>query len=89
MASYVYILRSATTGRHLIGSTNDLTDRVAKYNRTFTGGYRPGEPWECVYVEVCNNLGEARQRERHLKSMEGVDEKIQILYSTPWRGKSL
>lgn len=89
MPSYVYILRSASTGRHLIGSTNDLNARVAKYNPVFSGGYRRGEPWECVYVEVCDNLSEARQRERHLKSIEGVDEKIQILYSAPWRGRDI
>ena len=89
MPSYVYILRSASTGRHLIGSTNDLNERVAKYNRVFSGGYRPGEPWECVYVEVCDNLGVARKRERHLKSLEGVDEKIKILYSAPWRGRDV
>ena len=89
MSSYVYILRSASTGRHVIGSTNDIDSRVAKYNRVFSGGFRTGEPWECVYVEVCDNLSEARRRERHLKSLEGVDEKIKILYSAPWRGKQL
>jgi putative endonuclease len=88
MPAYVYVLRSAVTGQHFIGSTNNLQDRIARHNTTINlRTSRPGGPWECVYVEVCDNLDSARTRERYLKSLDGVDEKIRILYTTPWRDK--
>ncbi len=88
MPAYVYVLRSAVTGQHYIGSTNNLNDRIAHYNRSTDRTYRPGGPWECVYVEVCDKLEDARKRERHLRSLEGVDEKIRILYTSPQQGAS-
>jgi putative endonuclease len=87
MPAYVYVLRSAATGQHFIGSTRNLQERIARHNDSYEKVIRPGVPWECVYVEVCDSMDAARNRERHLKSLEGVDEKIQILYSTPWRSR--
>ncbi len=87
MPSYLYVLRSAATGQHHIGSTNDLQRRVADYNRLSSRAFQMGDAWECVYVEVCDNLEAARDRERYLKSIDGIDEKIRILYAAPTRGK--
>jgi len=87
MPSYVYVLRSAATGQHYIGSTNDLHRRIADYNQLSSRAFRMGDAWECVYVEVLDNLESARTRERYLKSVDGVDEKIRILYTTPVRDK--
>ncbi len=88
MPSYVYVLRSAATGQHYIGSTNDLHRRIANYNQSSSRAFKIGDSWECVYVEVCDNLESARNRERYLKSVDGVDEKIKILYSTPSRDRN-
>lgn len=85
MSAYVYVLRSAATGQHYIGSTRNLQERIARHNNSYLKLTRPGGPWECVYVEVCDDLDSARLRERHLRSLDGVDEKITILYSAPWR----
>ncbi len=87
MPSYVYVLKSAATGRHHIGSTNDLERRISDYNRYSSRAYRQGDAWECVYVEVMDNLEAARTRERFLNSVDGVDEKIKILYAAPSRRK--
>lgn len=81
MPSYLYVLRSSTTGSCQIGSTNDLESRIAERNTTSGEGTRAPGPWECIYVEVCDDLESARQRERFLKSEEGVVEKIRILYT--------
>ncbi len=81
MPSYVYVLRSAATGQHYIGSTNDLHRRIANYNHFATRAFQMGDTWECVYVEVCDDLEAARSRERYLKSVDGVEEKIRILYT--------
>jgi predicted GIY-YIG superfamily endonuclease len=83
MPSYLYVLRSAATGRYMIGSTNDLKRKLDDHNNNDVRGPQRVEPWECVYVEVCDNLDAARQRERYLKSVDGVAEKIRILYTTP------
>lgn len=88
MPAYVYVLRSTVTGQHFIGSTSNLQDRISHYNRTSGRTYRPGGPWECVYVEVCDKLEDARKRERHLRSLDGVDEKIKILYTTVERTRN-
>ncbi len=85
MSAYVYVLRSAATGQHYIGSTRNLQQRIARHNESNIRLTRPGGPWECVYVEVCDTMESARVRERHLKSLDGVDEKIRILYTAPWR----
>lgn len=88
MASYVYVLRSPVTGQHLIGSTNDLHQRIARHNSFSSRAYRSGNPWECVYVEVLDTIDDARKRERYLKSLDGVDEKIRIIYSLPSRDRA-
>ena len=88
MPSYVYVLRSAATGQHYIGSTNDLHRKIANYNHISARAFQMGDTWECVYVEVCDNLETARNRERFLKSVDGVEEKIRILYTTPAREKA-
>lgn len=87
MPSYLYVLRSAATGQHHIGSTNDLQRRIADYNRFSSRALQRGDAWECVYVEVMDSLEAARSRERYLKSIEGVGEKIRILYTSPNRKK--
>jgi predicted GIY-YIG superfamily endonuclease len=85
MPAYVYVLRSAITGQHYIGATRDLQAKIARHNDTSAMLSRPGGPLECVYVEVCENLDAARTRERYLKSLDGVDEKIRILYTATAR----
>ncbi len=81
MAAYVYVLRSSLTGQHHIGSTGNLQNKIARNNSVTRNIARPGGPWECVYVEVCDCLEDARSRERYLKSLEGLEEKIMILYN--------
>lgn len=85
MPAYVYVLRSAITGQHFIGATRDLQAKIARHNNATAMLSRPGGPLECVYVEVCESLDAARLRERYLKSLDGVDEKIRILYTATAR----
>lgn len=81
MPSFLYVLRSSSTGSYLIGSTNDLEEKLEQENGATETGRCPTGPWECIYFEVCDSMELARQRERFLKSEEGVEEKIRILYS--------
>lgn len=86
MSAYVYVLRSSLTGRHTIGSTTDLEKKIARHSSSHQLLTTSGSPWECVYVEICDGLEEARKRVRHLKDLqvaEGTkdEENIKVLYT--------
>jgi putative endonuclease len=64
---YVYILRSMQDGRFYIGSTQDVTARLARPN---SGGSRYTKnkgPWELLYTEQFNSRALAMQREKRIK----------------------
>ena len=65
---YTYVLLSELNNRYYIGSTKNISRRVAQHNdgkNTSTKSYRP---WKLVYYESFQTLAEARQREREIKS---------------------
>jgi hypothetical protein len=78
MAAYLYVMRSSVTGQHHVGATSDLTGQVDSRRRVSSSD----APWECVYVEICNGLDEARTRVRHLESLEDREKGIRLLYTS-------
>ncbi len=69
----VYVLRSLRNGRHYVGFTSrPLVERLAEHNRGFPKGWssRNG-PFGVVHQEEFDSEGEARARERLLKSGRG------------------
>ena len=69
--SIVYVLKNSITGKHYVGSTNDLVRRLSEHNRGQTRSTRQKGIWEVVYIEEYNDLLEARRRERQIKSYKG------------------
>lgn len=70
----VYILKNRVTGRHYIGSTDDIERRVAEHNRGQTRSTRYGKNnWELLYTEHYDNVLVAKKRERKIKSFKGGD----------------
>lgn len=67
----VYILRNTISGRHYIGSSNDLVRRIAEHNRGHTKSTRQKGNWELIYTEQYNSEHEARTREMVIKSYKG------------------
>lgn len=67
----VYILKNSTSGRHYIGSTNDLVRRLSEHNRGNTRSTRQKGNWEVIYTEEYSELIEARRREKQIKSFKG------------------
>jgi putative endonuclease len=65
---YVYVLLSQRSSRYYVGSTNDVSRRVAEHNAGKTTSTRSYRPWRLVYTEAFETLAEARQRERQIKS---------------------
>jgi len=71
MPYYVYILKSLKAGRYYIGQSEDVMERLRRYNRGgvwSTKGYRP---WQIHDVEEYGTRKEAIQREHYLKSPVG------------------
>ncbi|MFH1672854.1 MAG: GIY-YIG nuclease family protein [Pseudomonadota bacterium] len=71
MPFFVYILKSAATGRHYCGQTSDLDRRVSQHNdpcnqltkttKRFQG------PWHLVWSRECGDRREAMRLERKIK----------------------
>jgi len=70
MPFYLYILRSATTGKFYIGHAGDVTRRLAEHNNQRVPSTRNRGPWELVYAEEFATRAEASRRERALKKMK-------------------
>jgi putative endonuclease len=63
----LYILRSESSGRFYIGSTDNLKRRLSEHARGHAASTRGRGPWTLVYKEEFATLLEARQRELQVK----------------------
>jgi len=76
---YVYILQGLKTRKLYIGHTDNLTRRVKEHNTERGGKYtRQNGPWRLVYNESYPDRSSAVQREMHLKSSRGSQEKKKL-----------
>ena len=67
----VYVLKSRE-GLRYIGCTEDLARRIQEHNSPENRGWtRRGSSWEVIYTEEYGTLGEARVREKWMKSGVG------------------
>jgi putative endonuclease len=67
---YTYILQRETSNRYYIGSTEDVSRRVAEHNRGKSNSIKAYRPCKLVYCERFESLAKARQREQEIKSWE-------------------
>ena len=63
----LYILRSESSGRFYVGSTDDMERRLSEHQRGQTPSTRGRGPWKLVYTEKFATLLEARRRELEIK----------------------
>jgi len=70
MPFYMYILRSASTGRFYVGHSEDPARRVTEHNYNRSSSTRNRGPWELVYTEQFATRPEASRRERAVKKMK-------------------
>jgi putative endonuclease len=71
---YVYVLRSAKTGRLYVGSCQDVDDRVRRHNAGHSKATRHGIPWTLLHSESFSTRAEATRKERYYKTGRGRDE---------------
>ena len=67
----VYVLQSSRTGAWYVGITKDLANRLDEHNHGESRATSPGRPWGLIYQEIQPDYGEARRREKYLKSTRG------------------
>ena len=64
---HTYVLRSQTTGRYYIGSTDNLEQRLTYHNTNETKYTRGKGPWDLAWSERHDSRSEAVKREREIK----------------------
>ena len=68
---YVYIIKSEINGSLYKGLSINPARRIKEHNSGKTKSTRPYRPWKIVLIEEFENLVEARNREKYLKSGTG------------------
>jgi putative endonuclease len=65
---YTYVLQSKKDKKYYTGWTKDIERRLREHNDGFTPSTKCRVPLELIYYEACLNEGDAKQREKYLKS---------------------
>ena len=81
---YVYVLRSESTGRLYIGTTNDLERRLAQHQCGRSKATKGRGPWKLVHAEEHGRLSQARKREHYLKHKPGARRDKRRWVAGPW-----
>ena len=67
----VYVLKSEKSGRHYIGSTEDIVERLIIHNSNKVTSTKNKGPWKLLYIENFDTREQAVTREREIKSYKG------------------
>ena len=78
---FVYVLQSESAGRHYVGFTSDLSQRLGQHNNGITKSTKNRGPWKLVHHEQFDTRPEAVRRERFFKTGQGREELKRILGS--------
>jgi putative endonuclease len=68
---YVYVLVSLKDNRTYVGSTNNVSRRIADHNKGKVYSTKNRLPMKLTYTEELDNLHLARLREKYYKSHAG------------------
>ena len=71
MIYYVYVLKSERDGKRYIGITKNVNVRLKDHNRGKVRSTYKRQPLKLLYQEEYATTGEAKNRERYLKSGAG------------------
>jgi len=76
---HVYILESEITGRHYVGHTSDLAQRLGQHNNGITKSTKNRGPWKLILQEDFPTRADAMRSERFLKTGQGREELKRLL----------
>ena len=68
---YVYVLRSGFDGKLYVGYTTNLGNRIREHNSGEVTSTKLRRPLELISYEGCKSMGDAKRRERYLKTTKG------------------
>ena len=68
---FAYALRSEKDGGLYVGLTSNVERRVTEHNRGYNRSTKSRGPFTLIYCEECESRGQARDREKFLKSSNG------------------
>jgi putative endonuclease len=68
---YTYVLKNEKSDRLYTGSTNDLRKRFKEHRSGRSVYTAKRGPYKLIYYEACSNKGDARTREKYLKTGMG------------------
>ena len=68
---YVYVLRSQIDGKHYIGYTTNLRNRMQKHNNGEVTSTRSRRPFELIFYEDFKSMKDAKRREQYFKTTKG------------------
>lgn len=68
---YTYVLESTDGEHHYIGYTADLKKRIKEHNLGLNSSTKRYGQWRLIYYEAALNQGDAKRRERYLKTTQG------------------
>jgi putative endonuclease len=71
---YVYVLKSAKTGRRYVGSCRNVDERLRRHNAGHSKATRRGIPWSLLHTERFLTRRKAVNKERYYKTGRGRDE---------------
>ncbi len=83
MTCYAYILQSVKTRRYYFGVSNNVRRRFIEHNSGISKSTAPFRPFILKRVERFENIKEAYQRERFLKSKKNKKIIELIIRSSP------
>ena len=69
--AWVYILQSLKDKKYYIGSTGDLTRRLAEHNRGQNKSTKHRKPFKLIYQEEFEEISDAKNKEKIIKSYKG------------------
>ncbi len=68
---YVYVIENKNK-KHYVGITSlNPFERLIRHNKGNVYSTKIGKPWVIIYTESFNNIKEAREREKQIKSWKG------------------
>ena len=70
---YIYVLKSLKRKYVYVGISNNPERRIGQHNFGYNKTTKPYKPFKTTLIEKFNNRGEAREREKYLKSGFGKE----------------
>ena len=68
---YVYVLQSMKDDKFYVGFTRDLKLRFDQHEKGLVDSTKNRRPFKLIYYEACLDQGDAKRREKYLKTYHG------------------